>query len=97
MRADPLLPRNSLTCARLLAPRIACLVDVGKHQDICASTIELAIITAIPAGFAAAVLVIISNIVNSRSSRISSNYGRIRGWQWAGRRRSRIRGSGLVR
>ena len=57
--------------------RIACLGDVRKRQEIYASTIELAIITAILAGFAATVPVIICNIVNSRSSKINSNNGRI--------------------
>jgi hypothetical protein len=57
--------------------RIARLSDAWKRQDVGASAIELAIITAILVGLAATVLVIIYNIVNSRASQINSNNGRI--------------------
>jgi len=61
----------------LVSARIARLSDVRKRQDMGASAIELAIITAILVGLAATVLVIIYNIVNSRASQINSNNGRI--------------------
>ena len=61
----------------LAGARIACLSDARKRQDMGASAIELAIITAILVGLAATVLVIIYNIVNSRASQINSNNGRI--------------------
>lgn len=57
--------------------RIARLGDAGKRQDMGASAIELAIITAILVGLAATVLVIIYNIVTSRANQINSNNGRI--------------------
>jgi hypothetical protein len=61
----------------LASTRIARLSDARKRQDMGASAIELAIITAILVGLAATVLVIIYNIVNSRASQINSNNGRI--------------------
>ena len=61
----------------LAGTRIAHLSDARKRQDMGASAIELAIITAILVGLAATVLVIIYNIVNSRASQINSNNGRI--------------------
>jgi hypothetical protein len=61
----------------LAGTRIARLSDARKRQDMGASAIELAIITAILVGLAATVLVIIYNIVNSRASQINSNNGRI--------------------
>jgi hypothetical protein len=57
--------------------RIARLSDARKRQDVGASAIELAIITAILVGLAATVLVIIYNIVTSRANQINSNNGRI--------------------
>jgi hypothetical protein len=57
--------------------RIARLSDARKRQDVGASAIELAIITAILVGLAATVLVIIYNIVTSRTNQINSNNGRI--------------------
>jgi hypothetical protein len=57
--------------------RIARLSDARKRQDVGASAIELAIITAILVGLAAAVLAIIYNIVTSRANQINSNNGRI--------------------
>jgi multisubunit Na+/H+ antiporter MnhC subunit len=61
----------------LAGTRIARLSDARKRQDMGASAIELAIITAILVGLATTVLVIIFNIVNSRASQINSNNGRI--------------------
>jgi hypothetical protein len=61
----------------LASTRIARLSEARKRQDMGASAIELAIITAILVGLAATVLVIIFNIVNSRASQINSNNGRI--------------------
>jgi hypothetical protein len=57
--------------------RIARLSDARKRQDVGASAIELAIITAILVGLAVAVLVIIENVVTSRAGQINSNNGRI--------------------
>jgi hypothetical protein len=57
--------------------RIARLSDARKRQDVGASAIELAIITAILVGLAATVLVIIYNIVTSRANQINSNNGKI--------------------
>jgi hypothetical protein len=61
----------------LAGTRIARLSDARKRQEMGASAIELAIITAILVGLAATVLVVIYNIVNSRASQINSNNGRI--------------------
>jgi hypothetical protein len=60
-----------------IGTRIARLSDTRKRQDVGASAIELAIITAILVGLAATVLVIIYNIVTSRANQINSNNGRI--------------------
>jgi hypothetical protein len=57
--------------------RAARLSDARKRQDVGASAIELAIITAILVGLAVAVLVIIENVVTSRAGQINSNNGRI--------------------
>jgi hypothetical protein len=57
--------------------RIARLSDARKRQDVGASAIELAIITAILVGLAVTVLVIIDNVVTSRAGQINSNNGRI--------------------
>jgi hypothetical protein len=57
--------------------RIARLNDARKRQDLGASAIELAIITAILVGLAVAVLVIINTIVTNRANEINSNNGKI--------------------
>jgi Flp pilus assembly pilin Flp len=60
-----------------LGTRIARLSAAGRQRDLGASAIELAIITAVLAGLAVAVLVIISNIVTNRANEINSNNGKI--------------------
>jgi hypothetical protein len=57
--------------------RIARLNDARKRQDLGASAIELAIITAILVGLAVAVLVIINTIVTNRANEINSNNGKV--------------------
>jgi hypothetical protein len=57
--------------------RIARLSDARKRQDLGASAIELAIITAILVGLAVVVLVIINTVVTNRANEINSNNGKI--------------------
>lgn len=53
------------------------LANARQRRDRGASAIELAIITAVVVGLAVAVLLIISNVVQSRAQQIQSNNGRI--------------------
>ncbi len=48
-----------------------------KRSDAGASAIELAIITAIIVGLAVAVLIIVTNVVNTRKGQITTNNGGI--------------------
>lgn len=77
MRINPPGYQGFAYVRALAGTRMARFSDARKRQDVGASAIELAIITAILVGLAATVLVIIYNIVNSRASQINSNNGRI--------------------
>ena len=61
----------------VLGTRIARLAEARRSRDVGASAIELAIITAILVGLAAAVLAIIIPIVTNRSTQIQTNNGKI--------------------
>jgi ABC-type lipoprotein release transport system permease subunit len=61
----------------VLGMRIARFRQARGHRDAGASAIELAIITAILVGLAVAVLIVVTNIVNNRSTEINTNNGKI--------------------
>ncbi len=61
----------------VLGVRIAKFREACRHRDAGASAIELAIITAILVGLAAAVLFVVTNIVNNRNTEIQTNNGKI--------------------
>jgi hypothetical protein len=61
----------------ILGIRIARLAEARRSRDAGASAIELAIITAILVGLAAAVLIVVTQIVNNRNTEIQSNNGKI--------------------
>ena len=61
----------------VLGTRIARLAEARRSRDVGASAIELAIITAILVGLAAAVLAIIIPIVTNRGTEIQNNNGKI--------------------
>jgi Flp pilus assembly protein TadG len=60
-----------------LGGRIARFQEARRRRDAGASAIELAIITAILVGLAVAVLVIVTNVVTTRSNQINTNNGGI--------------------
>jgi hypothetical protein len=61
----------------LVGTRLTAFRDARQRKDHGASAIELAIITAILVGLAVAVLVIITQVVDKRSTQIKSNNGGI--------------------
>jgi hypothetical protein len=61
----------------VLGSRIARLAEARRSGDVGASAIELAIITAILVGLAAVVLVVVTQIVNNRSTEIQNNNGKV--------------------
>jgi ABC-type lipoprotein release transport system permease subunit len=61
----------------LMGIRITRFRQAQRQRDLGASAIELAIITAVVVGLAVAVLVIVTNVVNNRSTEINTNNGKI--------------------
>ena len=57
--------------------RISRFQRAARERDAGASAIELAIITAVIVGLAIAVLLIVTNVVNSRANQINTNNGQI--------------------
>ena len=77
MRAS-LIRHPQLEYARaFLGLRVARFQAARSQHDSGASAIELAIITAIVVGLAAAVLIVVTNIVNNRTTEINTNNGKI--------------------
>jgi len=61
----------------VLGDRIARFREARRHRDAGASAIELAIITAVVVGLAVLVLVIVTNVVQTRANQINTNNGGI--------------------
>jgi hypothetical protein len=61
----------------ILGGRISRFQEARRHRDAGASAIELAIITAILVGLAAVVLLVVTQIVNNRTTEINNNNGKI--------------------
>ena len=61
----------------ILGGRIARFREARRNRDAGASAIELAIITAILVGLAAVVLLVVTQIVNNRTTEINNNNGKI--------------------
>ncbi len=61
----------------ILGARISRLGDARRHGDRGASAIELAIITAILVGLAITVLIIVTQIVNNRTTEINQQNGNL--------------------
>jgi len=61
----------------ILGSRVARFREARRHRDAGASAIELAIITAILVGLAAVVLLVVTQIVNNRTTEINNNNGKI--------------------
>jgi multisubunit Na+/H+ antiporter MnhC subunit len=69
-------PQLEYACA-FLGLRVARFRAARSRHDRGASAIELAIITAIVVGLAAAVLIVVTNVVNNRKTEINTNNGQI--------------------
>jgi hypothetical protein len=61
----------------VLGGRIARFQEARRRRDAGASAIELAIITAVVVGLAVLVLVIVTNVVQTRANQINQNNGGI--------------------
>jgi Flp pilus assembly pilin Flp len=70
-----ILDRNSAAgyVRALVGLHAARLQEARQRQDAGASAIELAIITAILVGLAVAVLVVVTQVVNTRTTQITTN------------------------